>query len=95
LLLDLQDGTLRQVFDEKIASTNYDRPTADTTTTTGLVSVQRQQHAGHFDLQLRLRTKTEGSDPQTFPNTARQLIESTETTSFIWNGERYEAAKER
>jgi hypothetical protein len=88
--LELRDGTLRQVLDEKISSINYDRPTGDTTTTTGLVSVQRQKHAGYFDLDLRLTTKTEGSDPHTFPNTTRQAVESTETTHFVWNGKCYE-----
>jgi hypothetical protein len=94
-LFALQDGTLRQVFDEKIASTNYYRPAGNTITTSGAVSVQREQHAGHFDLELRLKTKTQGSDPNAFPNTTRQPIESIETRRFVWNGRRYEAVKGR
>jgi hypothetical protein len=95
LLLELHGGALRQVFDEKISSINHDRPTGDTTTITGLLSVQGQQHAGYFDLALRLKTKTEGSDPETLPKTTRQPTASTEMTRFVWTGERYAVATGR
>jgi len=95
LLLELEDGKLRQVFDEKIASMDFDRVRGDTTTTSGVVSVQRQQHAGHFDLQLRLKTTTEGSDAETFPNTTRQPLERTQIRHFVWNGEHYQLARAR
>jgi hypothetical protein len=59
------------------------------------VSVERQQHGGYFDLQLRLKTKTEGSDPETYPNTARQPIETVEAQRFVWDGARYQAPPKR
>jgi hypothetical protein len=95
LLLELHDGALRQVFDEAIANTNFDRPTGNESTTAGVLSVQREQHAGYFDLQLRTKTKVKGSDPVAFPNTVRQASERTETTRFVWQDDRYAVSAAR
>jgi hypothetical protein len=93
LLLELRDGALHQVFDERIAHTNFDRPTGNENSATGSLSVLREQHAGHFDLELRTKTKTEGSPSGASPNTAGKPSERTETARFVWDGSRYVPAK--
>jgi hypothetical protein len=89
LLIDVRPPALRQIFDAQVAHTNFDRPTGNETTSAAVLSVQREQHEGYFDLSVRTTTETVGSDPESFPNTAQRAMQRTELVRFVWRGDRY------
>ena len=94
-LLEPKAGKLRQIFEASIGHENFDRPSANQTTATGVLLVQPTRHAGYFDLQLRTKLRIQGGDPEAFPNTAREPSERTETQRFVWKGDHYVAEKAR
>jgi hypothetical protein len=77
------------VFDATVGRTNFDRPSGNQSTTIGVLSVQREQHAGYFDLLLRSKTRIESVDPGADHDTAGQR---SQTERFLWNGEHYVAS---
>jgi hypothetical protein len=87
-LLELKDGKLRQIFEGSVANEDFQRPGATWARTKGVLAVQRTQHAGYFDLQLKSKIRLEGDTRE-----AREPTERTETERFIWSGEQYTPAR--
>jgi hypothetical protein len=91
LLFEQVDSSLRPIFDERVAGSNFDRPTGNETTSVGVVSVERAMHEGHFDLKVLMTTKTVGVAPTTSPAKASDAGERVERT-YVWQGGRYTPA---
>jgi hypothetical protein len=89
LLLELKDGHLRQILETSVGRNNFDRPSENRSTTTGVLVVQREQHAGYYDLQLREKIQIESEADPAIAKNAHSLSERSETKRFIWNGDHY------
>jgi hypothetical protein len=95
MLFEQVEARLRQVFDGRVAHSNFDRPTGNETTSGAVVSFGRDRHQGHFDLLVQRTSKTVGSDPQDFPATAREPIQRTESETYVGRDGRYVLADGR
>jgi len=80
-----REATLPQVFDARVAYSNFDRPTGNETSSSAMLSVEKGLEEGHHRSSLRTTIKTvsiereEGIAPG----------EKTEQTLFFWCRERY------
>jgi hypothetical protein len=95
MLFEQVEARLRQVFDARVAHSNFDRPTGNETTGGAVISFGRDRHEGHFDLLVQRTSKTVGSDPEAIPATAREPSQRVESETYVWRGGRYVLAEGR